>query len=687
MDNNKPPAATRKPHTYAHHGITVEDPWHWLQDPGYPKVEDEEILSYLRQENAYFESVMASAEELTSDLFEEIRGRIREDDAAVPWQEGNYIYRWRFDIGSEYRIWTRRPADAADDTEEAVMLHEPSEAEGLDYYSVADLAVSPDGRLMAWSVDTSGAERFTIRVKNLATGDLLPDEIAEAHGEIVWASDSSGFFYTLVNNEWRPDKAVWHALGETEDTLIYEEEEASFFVGLSETQSSKFLIIGAGDHVTSEARIVPLASPLTAPVIVAYRKTGHEYHVDHARDHFVISTNDRHKNFRIVTAPETNPSQALWRELLSPSDTTYYRGFVPFHDFLAVQVRTGGLDQIRIQTWDGDSHTIGFPESVFAAGISTNPEYSQSHLRVSYQSMITPSSTYDYDVTEQRLDLRKQQEIPSGYDKSGYATERLMAPARDGVQVPITIVYPNDYPRDGTGKLHLYGYGAYGAGTSPGFSASRLSLLDRGMAYAIAHVRGGDEMGYAWYEDGKLDKRTNTFNDFVDVARHLIDQGLAAKGQISASGGSAGGELMGAAIIQAPDLWRAVVLHVPFVDVLNTMLDDSLPLTPIEWPEWGNPIEDAEAFRNIQSYSPYDNIEAREYPMQMVTGGLNDPRVTYWEPAKWTAKMRAMKTDDNPIVMKINMGAGHGGKTGRFEQIRETAEEFAFVLKAFDLAN
>ena len=403
--------------------------------------------------------------------------------------------------------------------------------------------------------------------------------------------------------------------------------------------------------------------------------------MDHNAGRFVIRTNDTHRNFRLATADPENPDD--WTELLPAGDSHYFTTCAPFAGFLAIMQRVDGLETLTIRTWEGDSHEVSFPEDVFTLTFGMNAESDQSHVRLVYQSMVTPSTTYDYDVRTRTLTLRKQQEIPSGYDKSAYGTTRLMATARDGAEVPVSVVYPKDYPRDGSGKLHLYGYGAYGLAMRPSFSAARLSLLDRGFAYAIAHVRGGDEMGYHWYEDGKLDKRTNTFNDFVDAARFLVDAGWAREGNISISGGSAGGELMGAVTLQAPELWRAVVLQVPFVDVLNTMLDGSLPLTPIEWPEWGNPIENKADFDNIASYSPYDNIEARDYPWQMVTGGLNDPRVTYWEPAKWTAKMRAMKTDDNPLVMKINMGAGHGGKTGRFQRIQETAEEYTFVLKAF----
>lgn len=683
--NRAAPVAKKIPHTYTYHGITVSDPYHWLKDQSYPEVNDADVLAYLESENEYFEAVMGEHDALTETLFQEIKGRMKDDDAAVPWRDGDFIYAWRFEKGGEYRIWTRqRDPDGI----EEIILNEPEDSNSEDYYQVRDLQVSPDGKLMAWSVDTSGAERFTIRIKHLTSGQLLDDVLEKAHGEVVWSADSKGIFYTRVTNEWRPDRAFYHELGtpEESDRLLYQEEDISFFVHIAATQSRQWLVVATGDHVTEEVRLLPLADPDAELVLVSARKAGHEYYVDHAQGQFVIRTNDLHKNFRVVTAPDDDPTPENWRELLPGDDQHYYRGLIPFKSFLAIQEKLDGLDQIRIRDWDGNEHFISFPESVYAASLGRNPEYDQLHLRVSYQSMITPPSTYDYDIDRRTLELRKEQEIPSGYDKRRYLTRRLMAPARDGVLVPVSVVYKKGYQLDGKGRLHLTGYGAYGAGRPANFSAARLSLLDRGFAFAIAHVRGGDEMGYAWYEDGKLKKRTNTFNDFVDVARYLIKEGYAASGNISISGGSAGGELMGAAIIQAPALWRAAVLHVPFVDVLNTMLDVSLPLTPIEWPEWGNPIESKEDFLTIQSYSPYDHIERTDYPMQMVTGGLNDPRVTYWEPAKWVARMREYKTDDNLLVMKINMRAGHGGKSGRYQQIQEVAEEFTFVLKAFGLA-
>ncbi len=673
-----PPLATTKPYKASHHGITFEDPYFWLKDPGYPEVTDEEILGYLNQENDYFESVMKNQARLTDALFEEIKGRIKEDDESVPWADGGFEYRWAFAKGAEYRAWYRRQKGAANWD---VLLDENLEAEGHEFFKLGGMAVSPCGRYLAFSSDTNGSERFTARVRDLETGEMLADEITETSGEVVWASDSRGFYHVKVSKEWRPYLVNFHALG-GKDRKVYEERDTSFFVHIRRTSSKSHLVIRSADHVTAENLVVPLDDTAAAPALVRAREDGHDYTVDHdGAGHFYIRSNGEQKNFSIYKAPVASPAD--WALVLEGSPSLYLTGMQAFDGFLAIEEKQDGLDQIRLLFTDGNSCHIGMPEPVYEVGLGTNAEFAQKHVRLGYSSLVTPPSVFDYSLDDASLTLRKEQEIPSGYDKSGYASERLMVTVRDGVQVPVSLVYKEGWKKGA--PLHLYGYGAYGLGMSPSFSATRLSLLDRGFAYGIAHIRGGDELGYGWYEDGKLEKRTNTFNDFVDVARHLEAAGYASKGGISISGGSAGGELMGAVVNQAPELFKGVVLHVPFVDVLNTMLDADLPLTPIEWPEWGNPIKDKAAFETIQSYCPYTNIEAKDYPPMLVTGGLNDPRVTYWEPAKWTAKLRATKTDDNLLMMKINMGAGHGGKSGRFERYREVAEEYTFLLMAFDL--
>lgn len=684
--NLEPPVAEQRPYTVTHHGITLEDPYHWLKDQGYPDVTDTDVLDYLKAENTYFESVMAPHKALTDTLFEELKGRIKEDDSSVPVKDGDYLYWWRFETGAQYRQWLRKPAKADDSNTGEVFLDEPALADGLDYFSVRAVEISPSGRLLAWASDTDGSERYTIRVKNLETGEVLADEIPNTGGSVVWSEGAPVFLYTELSEQHRPYRVWAHQLGQStdKDVLLYEENDPAFFIGIGKTQSRVFLTIGAGDHVTSEIRLIDANDPFSDQILVAEREAGHEYDVAHAGDRLFIRTNDQHKNFRLVMAPLKNPARSEWSEVIPGDDRQYLRGVEAFQDFLVLEDRVEGIDRIRLRSYTGEETIVEFPESVYSAGLGSNPEFYAPKLRIGYTSMITPGTVYDYEVGTETLITRKVQEIPSGYDKENYRTQRLIAPVRDGENVPISIVYHKDYEKGG--PLHLYGYGAYGMGMTPGFSTARLSLLDRGFAFAIAHIRGGDEMGYGWYEAGKLKQRTNTFHDFVDCARCLVSEGFGNDGSITISGGSAGGTLMGAVLNDAPELWRGAVAHVPFVDVLNTMLDDTLPLTPIEWPEWGNPIASADDYTHIQSYSPYDQTEAKDYPPILITAGLSDPRVTYWEPAKWAAKLRAIKTDKNVLMLKTNMGAGHAGKSGRFDSLQEVAEEYTFLLMAFGLA-
>ena len=678
----QPPVAARIPHTATHHGIVRDDPYDWLRDPGYPTIDDAAILAHLAAENAAFDTWLAPHDDLVETLFAELKGRVKDDDAGVPVRDGDFDYWWRFEPGGQYRVWLRRPAAGGDD---AVILSEPVEAAGKAYFRLAGISVSPDGRRAAWTADDDGSERFKLFVRDLATGaDTLV--ATTAIGIAVWAAESASLAWTEVNDAWRPFRVRLHRLGGVasdgeDDVILYEEADASFFVGLDRSTDRSHFLITAADHVTSEVRLIRAADPLAAPVVVRPRTTGVEYDVDVRGETLFVRTNDTHVNFRIATAPLVRPGE--WTGLMSGDDRVYRRGLTAFASYLALSERVDGLDGVRLIFPDGAERRIAFPEASFTVGIASNPEADAPLLRLSYSSMVTPTTVYDYDVAADALIVRKVQTVPSGYDAGGYRTERLFATASDGTRVPVSVVYPAGFPRDGSGKLHLYGYGAYGLAIPPSFSASRLSLLDRGIAYAIAHVRGGDDMGYRWYLDGKLDKRTNTFTDFVAAAHALIAAGFARAGRVSISGGSAGGTLMGVVANSDPALWAAVVADVPFVDVLGTMLDGSLPLTPIEWPEWGNPIASAEVYAAIAAYSPYDNVEAQDYPPMLVTAGLNDPRVTYWEPAKWVAKLRAHKTDGNPLLLKVNMGAGHGGKSGRFEALRETAEEFAFILTAF----
>jgi oligopeptidase B len=678
-----PPIAARRPHAATHHGVTIEDPWAWLRDPGYPVVADAEILAHLDAENTYHEAAMAPLKGLVGTIFEEFKGRVKQDDASVPVKDGAHEYRWRFQPGAQYRQWLRRPLAGGD---EAIILDEPAMAAGHDYFRLGGSSVSPDGRLLAYAVDTAGDERFVLKVRDIASGADVATVTDKSVGVPVWTADSGALAWTEVNDNWRRFRIRLHRLGSAgDDATLYEEVlDKGFGVSVGRSTDRHWLIIAASDHVTSEVRLVPTADPGAAPLLVRARHGGVSYDVDVRGDTLFIRSNDTHENFRLVTASVAAPSD--WHELVAPSDLDYLRGHVAFASYVAINGRRGGLDQVWLLGLDGARTAVAFPEAAYSAGIGSNAEPDAPLLRLHYSSMVTPTTVFDYDVAAARLVTRKVQEVPSGYDPGLYATERLVVTARDGVQVPVSIVYRRGFLRDGSGPLHLYGYGAYGIAIPPSFSANRLSLLDRGIAYAIAHIRGGDDLGYGWYLAGKLERRTNSFTDFVDVANALIAAGWARAGGISASGGSAGGELMGAVVNSDPALWASIVADVPFVDVLNTMLDDSLPLTPGEWPEWGNPISDAAAFALINSYCPYQNVRPQAYPPLLVTAGLNDPRVTYWEPAKWAAKLRAHKTDDNILLMKTNMGAGHGGKSGRFAALEELAEEYAFLLAGFGLA-
>ncbi|WP_313536226.1 S9 family peptidase [Sphingomonas sp.] len=678
-ENPTPPVAATRPHSVSHHGITIEDPWAWLRDPGYPDVTDKDVLAYLEAENAYFDAIMAPHKPLAETLFQEMRGRIKEDESSVPQKDGDWLYWTDHEVGAEYARWWRKPVAGGDDQ---LILDETPLAAGKEYFRLGEISVSPDGRLLAYAYDDNGSERFEVRIKDLATGELLPDTISGMLSEIVWTADSKGFLYGLANENWRTDNARWHKLGEPveNDIELFREKDEGYRVAVGETSSRKWLTIATGDHVTSEVWLLPADNPAATPICVAPRQPGREYDVDEHDGTLFIHTNDTDTNWRLVTAPITAPGE--WTERIAPSRHFYMTGVSCFADFFIVEGREDGLDQIELHRYDASvpPTRLNFPEASYVAGLGDNPEYAVTKLRLGYESMVTPGTVQDYDVATGALETLKVQEIPSGYDGSKYRTERLTITARDGTAVPVSIVYPQDFPRDGTGKLYLYAYGAYGHAIPPGFSTSRMSFLDRGMAFAIAHIRGGDDLGQHWYHEGKLEKRTNTFHDFVDVAKGLIALGYTAPGKIAIAGRSAGGELMGAVVNSDPELWGAVIADVPFVDVLNTMLDESLPLTPGEWPEWGNPIEDKAAFELIRSYSPYDNVRAQAYPPMLISGGLNDPRVTYWEPAKWAARLRATKTDDNILLLKTNMGAGHGGKSGRWESLREYADEMAFVL-------
>jgi len=673
-----PPTAEQRPYSYERHGVTIEDPWHWLRDPKYPEVDDADVLAYLHAENDYFSAWAAQHKPLMDELFEEMKGRIKEDDSSVPIKDGDFLYWWAFTPGAQYRTWYRKPVAGGDDQ---VIFDEPVEAEGKDYFRLGAMEVSPDGKLAAVLVDDNGSERFHLKIRDLATGKVIETVTEVGIGEPVWTSGSDGIVFTEVNDNWRSYRARYHRLGRPadEDVTIYEEtEELGFSVGIHRSHDRSLVLVSTGDNTTSEVRFVSTDDPSQPLTLISARQPNREYHVDAAHGRLWIHTNDDHVNFRIAEADVANPGD--WRTVIAGTDRVYLTGATAYRDHLAVSSRVEGLDQLVLRTYEGAETRIPFAEASYSAFFLGNPEFAPDSYRVGYTSMVTPTTVYDYYPESGELEVRKVQEIPSGYDASQYATERLTITARDGAKVPVSIVYKKGFPKDGSGKLFQYGYGAYGIGIPPTFNSNRISLLDRGWACAIAHIRGGDDLGYQWFLDGKLTKRTNTFNDFVDVAKGLIAEGFSSAGNIAINGRSAGGELVGAVVNTNPELWGAVIGDVPFVDVVNTMLDETLPLTPGEWPEWGNPITEKAVFEHMLTYSPYDNIKAQDYPPMLITGGLTDPRVTYWEPAKWAAKLRATKTDHNLLLLKINMGAGHGGKSGRWDGLTEVAETYAFML-------
>ena len=678
------PVAAKVPFSAEYHGRLLSDHFHWLKDQGYPEVNDQPVLDYLTAENQYHQEFLKPHQTLVDTIFEEFKGRTDEQETSVPYIQNGYEYRWYYRPGEEYRTRSRKNLSSG---EEQIFLDETELAAEHDYFVLGGWDISPDNRYLAYSFDTAGDERYQIKIKDLINDEYLPDVINDSSGEVMFNADSSQLVYSLLEQDkWLAKNVKAHKLGapQAEDRILYFEPDDGFSIGFAKTSSKEYILIYTSQGEVQETYAI--AADLSGePALIVSREFGFTQSLDHAHGEFYILANDTHKNFRLAKVSDQNPDYQNWQTLLEGSDDVYRLDLKTFDGFIALKTRDNGLEKIYLRGYDDNQSEVTFPETVFAASIGINPEFKQSHLRVNYESMITPETVFDYDLDSRELITRKVQKIPSGYNKSDYATERLMITARDGAQVPVTLTFKEGFKRDGSQPLWLYGYGAYSATITPNFSTARLSALDRGFVYAIAHVRGGSMMGYQWYLDGKLKKRTNTFNDFVDVARGLVEANYTSAGNISISGRSAGGELMGAVTIQAPELWRSVNLGVPFVDVLNTMLDANLPLTPPEWKEWGNPIESVQDYDLIQSYSPYDNIDSREYPPMFVSGGLNDPRVTYWEPAKWTARMREMKTDDNLLVMRINMGAGHFSNSGRYGRLRDYAEEYAFMFLAHDI--
>jgi oligopeptidase B len=673
-----PPQAARRPHVLSLHGDDRVDDWYWLRAR-----DDPETIAYLEAENAYTDAMTAHTAELRERLYEEIRGRIQETDESAPVPHGGHWYFHRTIEGLQYPIHLRR--SGAPDGPEQVLLDENDLAEGHEYFRLGVLTVSPGHSKLAYSTDLSGAERYTLRIRDLESGRDLPDEIPNTYYGLAWSSDSQTLFYTRPDEAMRPFQLWRHRLGTdpAEDVLVHEEADDRFFLSVRRTRSGAFVVLGLQSMVTSESWILDASEPEGEFRIVAPRRQGIEYSLDHQPDRFLVVTNDEAPNFRLMDAPVDSPGREYWRELVPHREDVRLLGIDAFAGHFALHEQAEALRRIRIvdpETAEGEP--LEQPEPVYAAMPVDNREFEASEVRFLYTSLVTPPTVVDYDVRSGTRTVRKQEPV-LGYEPASYTSERAWATAPDGERIPISLVYRRDRPRR-PGPALLVGYGSYEASTDPIFSTARVSLLDRGFLVAIAHVRGGGELGRRWYERGKLEHKRNTFTDFIACAEHLVEAGWTAPGRLAARGGSAGGLLMGAVVNLRPELFGAMVAEVPFVDVVTTMLDETLPLTVVEWEEWGNP-NDPRFYELMKAYSPYDNVEAKEYPPMLVTAGLHDSRVAYWEPAKWVAKLRAMKTDSNPLLLRTRLEAGHAGPSGRYERWREEAFVYAFLLGALGM--
>ncbi|WP_018321604.1 S9 family peptidase [Bradyrhizobium sp. WSM2793] len=690
---SQPPVAPRRPHSFTRHGITVTDDYAWLKDAKWqevlrdPKVLDPDIRKYLDEENSYTESLLGHTESLQKTLVREMRGRIKEDDSSVPSPDGAFAYFRRFREGGQHELFGRMPRDGGDGE---IVLDGDALAKDHKYFRFGGSRHSYDHKLQAWSADTKGSEYFSIRVRDWASGKDLDDLVEETDGGIVWSADCKSFFYVKLDDNHRPMQVWRHNLGtkQADDTLIYEEQDAGWFTHLHESTSGRFCVIAGGDHETSEQRLIDLANPEAPPRLVAAREEGVQYSLADRGDQLFILTNaDDAIDFKIVTAPLLSPERKNWRDLIPYRPGIYLIDLDLYAGHLVRLERANALPAIVIRDLaSNEEHAIAFDEAAYSLDTMGSYEFETTNLRFAYSSMTTPSEVYDYDMVKRTRTLRKRQEIPSGHDAADYVTTRITAKSHDGAEVPVSILYRRGLKLDGTAPLLLYGYGSYGMAMPASFNANRLSLVDRGFVYAIAHIRGGADKGWGWYLDGKREMKINSFDDFAASARALIDAKYTSAKRIVGHGGSAGGMLMGAVANRAGELFAGIVAEVPFVDVLNTMLDDTLPLTPPEWPEWGNPIESEQDFRTILSYSPYDNVAAKDYPAILAMGGLTDPRVTYWEPAKWIARLRATMSGGGPVLLRTNMGAGHGGASGRFDRLDEVAIVYAFALWAAGMA-
>jgi oligopeptidase B len=668
-----PPAARRIPKIDLVHGDRRLDDYFWLRDKA-----DPEVKAYLEAENAYADAVTKSTAPLQDALYDEMLGRIQETDMGVPFRKGAYLYYSRTEQGKQYPIYCRKKGDT--DAPEEITLDLNALAEGQAFMALGAYTVSDDGRLLAYSTDNTGFRQYTLQVKDLVAGETLPLRV-ERTGSVAWAADNETLFYSVEDEQTKRHYRLYrHRLGADAHALVYEEPDEAFNLGVGRTRSRTYLVLGIGSHTTSEARVLPADQPQGEWTLVAPRVPEQEYEVDHRDQRFYIRVNDTGRNFRLVSAPVADPGRHAWTEVLPHRHDVMIEGIDVFRDHYVVWERQEGLPQARVTDWrSGKSHRIAFPEPVYAAFPGTNAEWDATRYRYSYQSLTTPSSVFDYDMETRDVTLLKEQPVLGGYDRTQYTSERLEATAPDGVKVPLSIVYRKGLPRDGSAPAFLTGYGSYGYPMPITFSSNRLSLLDRGFVFAIAHIRGGGDLGKPWHDDGRMMKKRNTFTDFIACAERLARDGYTAPEHLAIEGGSAGGLLMGAVTNMRPDLFGVVISKVPFVDVINTMLDETLPLTVAEYEEWGNPHKKDE-YEYMKSYCPYSNLEAKAYPAMLVKTAFNDSQVMYWEPAKYVAKLRTLKTGDRALLLKTNMAAGHGGASGRYDYLREIAFDYAFVL-------
>jgi len=676
----EPPVAKTEPKVDSLFGTVMVDNYFWLRGKDKP-----DVIEYLNAENSYTETVMKHTESFQEELFQELKGRIKETDLSVPVRRGDYYYYEREEEGKQYEIYCRKKKSL--EAQEEVLLDVNKLAEGREFMRLGTYEISPDHNLLAFSTDTAGNERYTLRIKNLETGELYPDMIENISGDLAWANDNKTFFYTVPDDTWRSFKLYRHTLGAdvSGDKLIYHERDESFWMSIYTTKSKAYLIMDIGSETSDECHYLSADDPNGDFKVIHPRQHELEYSVFHHYDCFFILTNDDAVNFRLMETPVSDPAKENWTEFIPHQEAVKLDNLDLFEDFLVIYQRENGLRTLQVRDLvHGNQHTVEFPEPVYSYRGHSNPEYDTDLLRFTYRSLVTPNSVYDYNMRTHERELKKQTEVLGGFDPTAYQSERVFATALDGTRVPVSLVYRKGLVKDGSNPLYLYAYGSYGYSMDPYFSSNRISLLDRGFVFAIAHIRGGGEMGRPWYDNGKLLKKKNSFTDFIACSEHLIAESYTSIDKLVVSGGSAGGLLVGAVVNMRPDLFHIVVADVPFVDVMNTMLDASIPLTVIEYEEWGNPNEE-ESFNYMMSYSPYDNVKPMDYPHLLITAGLNDTRVQYWEPAKWTAKLRTMNTSSNRLLLKTNMGAGHGGASGRYDYLKDIAFEYAFVLDCLGL--